>query len=66
LLRFFRGCRLDEITTGMVEDFKLARSREKRKNANDGMSTPTATLVAGSEGLIIGRLSRDLSAGRFL
>ena len=36
LLRFFRGCWLDEITTGMVEEFKLARSKEERKNAKDG------------------------------
>lgn len=36
LLRFFRGCWLDEVTTGMVEDFKLARSKEERKNAKDG------------------------------
>ena len=28
LLRFVRGYWLDEITTGMVEDFKVARSRE--------------------------------------
>jgi integrase len=36
LLRFFRGCWLDEIGTGMVEEFKLARSKEERKNAHDG------------------------------
>src|ERR1700685_1612552 len=30
LKRFFRGKWLDEITQGMVEDFKLARSQEKR------------------------------------
>jgi integrase len=43
LLRFFRGCWLDEITREIVEDFKAARSREKRLNAHDGsiVSPPT-------------------------
>jgi integrase len=44
LLRFFRGCWLDEITSGMVEDFKLARSREERKNAKDGSIISPATV----------------------
>ena len=30
LKRFFRGKWLDEITQGMVEEFKLTRSQEKR------------------------------------
>jgi hypothetical protein len=30
LRRFFRGKWMDEISQGMVEDFKLARVREKR------------------------------------
>jgi integrase len=44
LLRFFRGKFLDEITTGDVEDFKLARSNEERKNANDGSIVSPATV----------------------
>lgn len=40
LLRFFRGKWLDEITPGMVEDFKIARSRETRRNAKDGVISP--------------------------
>ena len=43
-MRFFRGCWLDEITTGMVEDFKMARSREERKNAKDGSIISPATV----------------------
>jgi integrase len=44
LLRFFSGKFLDEITTGMVEDFKLARSNEERKNAKDGSIVSPATV----------------------
>jgi integrase len=44
LLRFFRGWWLDEITSGMVEDFKLARAGEERKNANDGSIISPATV----------------------
>jgi integrase len=44
LLRFFRGCWLDEITQGMVEDFKLARIGEARRNANDGSTVSRATV----------------------
>jgi integrase len=44
LLRFFRGKFLDEITTGDVEDFKLARSNEERKNAKDGSIVSPATV----------------------
>jgi integrase len=44
LLRFFRGCWLDEITSGMVEDFKLARAGEERKNAKDGSMVAPATV----------------------
>jgi integrase len=44
LLRFFRGCWLDEITSGMVEDFKLARAGEVRRNADDGSVISPATV----------------------
>jgi integrase len=44
LLRFFRGCWLDEITAGMVEDFKLARAGEERRNAKDGSIISPATV----------------------
>jgi integrase len=44
LLRFFRGCWLDEITAGMVEDFKLARKGEERRNAKDGSIVAPATV----------------------
>src|SRR5579864_8282738 len=44
LIRFFGGKFLDEITIGMVEDFKLARSGETRKNANDGSTVSPATV----------------------
>lgn len=44
LLRFFRGCYLDEINTGMVEDFKAARSKEERQNADDGSIVSPATV----------------------
>ena len=44
LLRFFRGCWLDEITQGMVEDFKLARIGEARRNAKDGSTVSRATV----------------------
>jgi integrase len=44
LLRFFRGYWLDEINQGMVEDFKLARISEGRKNAKDGSTVSPATV----------------------
>jgi integrase len=44
LLRFFRGYWLDEITTGIVEDFKMARSKEERKNTKDGSIVAHATV----------------------
>jgi hypothetical protein len=44
LLRFFRGCWLDEITSGIVENFKLARAGEERKNAKDGSIVAPATV----------------------
>jgi len=44
LLRFFRGCWLDEINQGMVEDFKLARIGEARRNAHDGSTIAPATV----------------------
>ena len=44
LLRYFSGKWLDEITPGMVEDFKLARIREERRNAHDGSTVSPATV----------------------
>ena len=44
LLRYFSGHWLDEITTSMVEDFKLARIREERRNAHDGSIISPATV----------------------
>jgi integrase len=44
LLRFFKGRWLDEINSGMVEDFKLARAGEERKNAKDGSIVSPATV----------------------
>lgn len=44
LLRFFRGCWLDEITPGMVEDFKLTRASEARRNTKDGSIVAPATV----------------------
>jgi len=44
LLRFFRSQWLDEITPGMVEDFKAARIGETRRNANDGSTVAGATV----------------------
>ena len=44
LLRFFRGHWLDELTQAMVEDFKSARLREKRRNAKAGGTVAGATV----------------------
>lgn len=44
LLRFFRGRWLDEIVAGDVEDFKMARAKEERKNAKDGSIISPATV----------------------
>jgi integrase len=44
LSRYFGTKWLDEITPGMVEDFKLARIREPRRNANDGSTISAATV----------------------
>ncbi|MCZ6905071.1 MAG: tyrosine-type recombinase/integrase [Acidobacteria bacterium] len=44
LLRYFTGKYLDDITSGMVEDFKLARIREVRSNARDGRAVTSATV----------------------
>jgi len=44
LLRFFAPCWLDEVTPGMVEEFKAKRIREPRKNAKDGTSVSPATV----------------------
>jgi integrase len=44
LLRFFKGKYLDEITPGLVEQFKLTRIGEKRRNAKDGSNVAGATI----------------------
>ena len=44
LLRFFGRRWLDEVTTGMVEDFKVVRRGEARKNAKDGSTISPATV----------------------
>ena len=44
LLRYFAGKYLDEITPAMVEDFKGARIREERGNAQDGSKIGPATV----------------------
>lgn len=44
LLRFFRGYRLDEITQGMAEEFKVTRAKEERKIAKDGSIVSPATV----------------------
>jgi len=51
LKRFFGGRYLDEITTGMVEDFKSARKREKRQNAKDGRQITGTTVNRALETL---------------
>lgn len=44
LLRFFSRKWLDQITPGLVEDFKVARLRERRRNADDGSTVGPATV----------------------
>lgn len=44
LLRYFRGKWLEEVTSEMVEGFRLARLREPRKNARDGSMVAPATV----------------------
>jgi hypothetical protein len=44
LKRFFRGQWLDEITQGMVEDFKLTRIREKRWGERDEIAVSGVTV----------------------
>src|SRR5580704_2750238 len=44
LKRFFRGKWMDEITHGMVEDFKLARIREKRWGKQKGIAVSVVTV----------------------
>jgi integrase len=44
LTRFFRGKWLDQVTPGMVEEFKTARLREERRNAHDGSTVSPATV----------------------
>lgn len=44
LMRHWRGKWLDGITAGMVEDFKLSRIRETRRNAKDGGTVSPATV----------------------
>lgn len=45
LLRFFKGNWLDEISMGMVEDFKIARSRESRRNTREKGSVVSPATV---------------------
>jgi integrase len=44
LLRYFGPCWLDEVTPGMVEELKVKRIREARKNAKDGSTVSPATV----------------------
>jgi hypothetical protein len=44
LRRFFRGKWLDEITQGMVEDFKVARIRERRWGEQKGSTVSVVTV----------------------
>ncbi|HLW97831.1 MAG TPA: site-specific integrase [Candidatus Acidoferrales bacterium] len=44
LLRYFGPRWLDEITPGMVEEFKVSRICEARKNAKDGSTVSPATV----------------------
>jgi len=44
LSRFFGEKRVDQITPEMVEQFRLARLHEKRKNASDGSTVSPATV----------------------
>jgi integrase len=44
LLRFFRRYWLDEVTPGMVEEFKHARIRETRQNVKNGSTVSPATV----------------------
>ena len=44
LKRFFRGKWLDEINHGIVEDFKLARAREKRWGGEKGSAVSAVTV----------------------
>jgi integrase len=51
LKRFFRGKWLDQITSETVEQFRLARLREERGNANDGSTVSPATVNRALETL---------------
>jgi integrase len=44
LKRFFRGMWMDEITQGMVEDFKLVRIKEKRWGEHDEIAVSGVTV----------------------
>jgi integrase len=44
LKRYFRGKWLDEVTPGMVEDFKMARIREKRWDDDNEVTVSGATV----------------------
>lgn len=44
LCRHFRGRWLDEITRGMVEDFKIARRRETRWRKSEGITVSAVTV----------------------
>jgi integrase len=51
LKRFFSGTYLDEITSGMVEEFKSTRKREKRQKAKDARSITGTTVNRALETL---------------
>jgi integrase len=51
LKRFFAGKWLDQITPEVVEQFRLARLREKRKNANDDSTVSSTTVNRALETL---------------
>jgi integrase len=44
LLRFFHGYWLDEITPGMIEEFKVARAREASKTGKKGKTVSPASV----------------------
>lgn len=49
--RFFGGKWLDQITPAIVEQFRLMRLRDERKNAHDGSTVSPATVNRGLETL---------------
>ena len=61
LLRHFSGKWMDEITSGMIEDFKLARIVEERQNSKDGETVSPATVnrALTTLKLIFNRAAKD-------